>query len=127
MDDFLWAAIPNGEPVVQRLLDRFKIGHIESDTFTFRFCGREYVQVSDGTISINCRDSTRAIRPIDIHKSEKGTTPVSNAQRLAYRVNALQQAVVKATVETLREANRVAALALNDAERSITYKPMEHR
>ena len=40
---------------------------------------------------------------------------------LAYRVNALQQAVVKAT-ETLRDANRVVALALNDAERAITYK-----
>ena len=41
---------------------------------------------------------------------------------MAYRVNVLQQAVVKATVETLRDANRVVALALNDAERSITYK-----
>eukprot|EP00439_Symbiodinium_sp_Y106_P070527 s569_g12.t1 len=140
VDDFLWAATPSGEPIVQRLLDRFKIGRIESDTF--RFCGREYVQSAEGTIKINCRDNTRAIRPIDIHKSEKGTTPVTNAQRtalrsvigslawvaratrpnLAYRVNALQQAVVKATVETLREANRVVALALNDAERSITYK-----
>ena len=43
---------------------------------------------------------------------------------LAYRVKALQQQGVKATatVETLRDANRVVALALNDAERCITYK-----
>ena len=39
-----------------------------------------------------------------------------------YRANALQQRVTTATVETLREANRVVALALNDAERSIVYK-----
>ena len=41
---------------------------------------------------------------------------------LAYRVNALQQRVTTATVETLREANRVVALALNDADRSIVYR-----
>ena len=61
VDDFLWAATSTGEPVVQRLLDRFKIGRIESDTF--RFCGREYVRSPDGTITITCRDNTRAIRP----------------------------------------------------------------
>ena len=83
MDDFLWTATSAGEPVVQRLLDRFKIGRIESDTF--RFCGREYVQSLDGTITINCRDNTRAIRPIDISKTEKGTTSVTNAQRTALR------------------------------------------
>ena len=54
VDDFLWAATPPGEPVVQQLLDRFKIGRIESDKF--RFCGRGYVQHADGTIQINCRD-----------------------------------------------------------------------
>ena len=41
---------------------------------------------------------------------------------LAYRVSALQQRVTTATVETLREANRVVALTLNDAERSIVCK-----
>ena len=126
--------------MIQQLLDRFKIGRIDTDRF--RFCGREYIQDIDGTITINCRDNTRAIRPIDIHKSEKGTTPVSPTQRtalrsvigslawvaratrpdLAYCVNALQQPVSKATVETLREANRVVNLALGDAERCLTYK-----
>ena len=130
-----------GEEVLQRLLDRFKIGRVEKDKF--RFCGREYIQHEDGTIEINCRDNTRAIRPIiEIRKDEKGTTPVSHAQRtmlgsvigslawvaratrpdLAYRVNALQQRVTTATVETLREANRVVALALNDPDRSIVYR-----
>ena len=41
---------------------------------------------------------------------------------LAYRVNALQQRVTTATIETLREANRVVALALNDPDRSIVYR-----
>ena len=129
-----------GEEVMQRLLDRFKIGRVETDKF--RFCGREYTQHPDGTIEINCRDFTRAIKPIEIRKDEKGTTPVPPAQRttlrsvigslawvaratrpdLAYPVNALQQRVTTATVETLREANRVVALALNDADRSIVYR-----
>ena len=120
LDDFLWAARAAGEEVMQRLLDRFKIGRVETDKF--RFCGREYTQHPDGTIEINCRDNTRAIRPIEIRKDEKGTTPVSPAQRttlrsvigslawvaratrpdLAYPVNALQQRVTTATVETLR-------------------------
>ena len=140
VDDFLWAARGAGEEVMQRLLDRFKIGRVETDKF--RFCGREYIQHVDGTIEINCRDNTRTIRPIEIRKDEKGTTPVSHAQRtmlrsvigslawvaratrpdLAYRVNALQQRVTTATVETLREANRVVALALNDPDRSIIYR-----
>ena len=82
------------------------------------------------------------VEPIELRKDEKGTTPVSNAQRtmlrsvigslawvaratrpdLAYRVNALQQRVTTATIETLREANRVVALALNDPDRSIVYR-----
>ena len=58
-----------GEVAIQRLLDRFKIGRVESDQF--RFCGREYTQHPDVTIEINCRDNTRAIRPIEIRKDEK--------------------------------------------------------
>ena len=41
---------------------------------------------------------------------------------ILYRVNALQQQVTKATSETLRDANRVVSLALNDADRSLVYK-----
>ena len=140
VDDFLWAARGKGELATQKLLDRVKIG--EQDQF--RFCGRECTQHHhhDGPIEINCRDNTRAIRPIDIQRSEKGGTPVTNTQRtalqsakgslawvaraarpaIAYRVNALQQKVTTATVETLREANRVVALALNDADRSFWYR-----
>ncbi|CAE7367510.1 uxuA [Symbiodinium natans] len=39
-----------------------------------------------------------------------------------YRVNALQQCVTIATVETMKEANRVVALALGDADRSIVFR-----
>ena len=69
VDDFLWATHGQGELASQKLLDRFKIGHIEQDQF--RFCRREYVQLPDGTIVINCRDNTRAIRPIEITKVRK--------------------------------------------------------
>ena len=80
---FLWAARTQGEEVMQRVLDRFKIGRV--GTNQFRFCGREYTQHPDGTIEINCRDNMRAIRLIDVRKDEKGTTPVSHAQRTAPR------------------------------------------
>ena len=52
VDDFLWTARGEGEVVMQQLLDRFKIGRVETDKF--RFCGREYTQHIDG--------NTRAIR-----------------------------------------------------------------
>ena len=39
-----------------------------------------------------------------------------------YRVNALQQRVTIATVETMKEANRVVALALGDADHSIVFR-----
>ena len=68
---------------MQRLLDRFKIGRVESDQF--RFCGREYTQRPDGTIEVHCRDNTKAIRPIEMRKDEKAAMPVSHAQRTALR------------------------------------------
>ncbi|CAE7246083.1 RE2 [Symbiodinium natans] len=140
VDDFFWAAFGEGELKIQQLLDHFKIGRIEEGSF--RFCGREYAQHPDGTIEINSRDNTRAIAPLEIPKGAKLTTPVTQGQRtalrsvigslawvaratrpdLAYRVNALQQRVTVATIDTMREANRVVALALGDAERSIVYR-----
>ncbi|CAE7249187.1 RE2 [Symbiodinium natans] len=140
VDDFFWAAFGEGELKIQQLLDHFKIGRIEEGSF--RFCGREYAQHPDGTIEINSRDNTRAIAPLEIPKGAKLTTPVTQGQRtalrsvigslawvaratrpdLAYRVNALQQRVTVATIDTMRGANRVVALALGDAERSIVYR-----
>ncbi|CAE7256170.1 RE2 [Symbiodinium natans] len=140
VDDFFWAAFGEGELKIQQLLDHFKIGRIEEGSF--RFCGREYAQHPDGTIEINSRDNTRAIAPLEIPKGAKLTTPVTQGQRtalrsvigslawvaratrpdLAYRVNALQQRVTVATIDTMREANRVVALALADAERCIVYR-----
>ncbi|CAE7255946.1 RE2 [Symbiodinium natans] len=140
VDDFFWAAFGEGELKIQQLLDHFKIGRIEEGSF--RFCGREYAQHPDGTIEINSRDNTRAIAPLEIPKGAKLTTPVTQGQRtalrsvigslawvaratrpdLAHRVNALQQRVTVATIDTMREANRVVALALGDAERSIVYR-----
>ena len=127
---FFWAAFGGGELKIQQLLDHCKIGRIEERNFSF--CGREYTQRTDGTIEINSRDNTRAVTPLEIPKNAKMTTPVTldREQRyglssahslgwleppdLMYRVNALQQRVTIATVETMKEANRVVALALGD-------------
>ena len=77
----------------------------------------------------------RAIRPIEVPKNQTATTPVLSALRsitgslacvarathpdLAYRVNAWQQQATQATIEMLRDANPVVAMALNDSERSV--------
>ena len=140
VDDFFWAAFGEGELKIQRRLDHFKVGRIEEGNF--RFYGREYVQHPDSTIEINCRNNTRAITPLEISKDTKMTAPIPQGQRISlrsiigslawvaramrpdfmYRVNALQQCVTIATVETMKEANRVVALALGDADRSIVFR-----
>ena len=80
---FFWAAYGKGKHAIQHLSDRVRIGCVEQDKF--RSCGREYVQHQDGTTEINCRDNTRAIRPIDIPKGEKPTMPVTATQRTVQR------------------------------------------
>ena len=124
---------------MQVVLSTFKIGRVEEGKF--RFCGLEYVQHSDFSIEVNARENTRAIKPLSLPKA-KAPEPVTNAQRTAlrsvvgslawvaraarpdpaYRVNALQTQICKATVETLREANRVVELALKDGDRAILFK-----
>ena len=109
---------------------------------TFRFCGREYVQSPDFTISVNVRDNTRVIRPVQIPASRKSTEPVTAQERTAlrsvvaslaliaraarpdisFRVNVLQTQVATATMSTLHECNRVLDLAMRDANRGLTFK-----
>ena len=82
----------------------------------------------------------QAIRPTGVPTGEKPTTPVTAAQRTALRsvVGSLAwvasyttrsripcecaATATKATIETLRDSSRVAALALNDADRTLVYK-----
>ena len=91
---------------------------------------------------MNVRDNTKTVKPISIPKGAKHSTPVTPQQRTAlrsvvgslawiaraarpdraYRVNALQTAVSKATIATLIDANKVLDLALKDADRRITYQ-----
>ena len=45
VDDLLLASTPEGDRIIQHVLDAFRIGKVEEGTF--RFCGREYVQPPD--------------------------------------------------------------------------------
>ena len=83
VDDFFWAAHGKGEHAIQCLLHRFKERRIEQDKL--RFCDSLYIQRQDGTIEINCRDNTRAIRSLDIPegamKSQPHQSQLLNRQR----------------------------------------------
>ena len=56
VDDLLWAATPEGEVIMQKILDKFDVRKVEENSF--RFCGKDIVQEDTYTIRITCRDSS---------------------------------------------------------------------
>ena len=51
VDDLLFASTPEGNRIIQHVLDAFRIGKVEEGTF--RLCGREYVQALDFSFTVN--------------------------------------------------------------------------
>ena len=129
VDDLLFSSLPEGEHVVEKLLSRFEIGSAEKGDF--RYCGKQFTQNEDGGISINVTDNTRKIRKIKIKEDRKMTEPLKHDDLtqlrsvigslswiarqgrpdVQYLVSRLQVSVKGATVETLKEANRVVTVA----------------
>ena len=132
VDDLLFASTSEGDRIIQHVLDAFRIGKVEKGTF--QFC--------DFTTTVNVRDNTRVIRPVQIPASRKSTEPVTAQERTSWRsvvgslawiaraarpdisflANVLQTQVATATVSTLHECNRVLDLAMRDANRGLTFK-----
>ena len=129
VDDLLFSSLPEGEHVVEKLLSRFEIGSAEKGDF--RYCGKQFTQNEDGGISINVADNTRKIRKIKIKEDRKMTEPLKHDDLtqlrsvigslswiarqgrpdVQYLVSRLQVSVKGATVEALKEANRVVTVA----------------
>ena len=55
VDDLLWAAEPEAEPIIEQLLGEFSCGKIERREF--RYCGKEIKQADDFSITVTCRET----------------------------------------------------------------------
>ena len=129
VDDLLFSSLPEGNHVVEKLLSRFEIGSAEKGNF--RYCGKQFTQDKYGEVTIEVADNTRKIRKIKIKEGRKATDPLKHDDLtqlrsvigslswvarqgrpdIQYLVSRLQTSVKGATVETLKEANRVVTIA----------------
>ena len=67
VDDLLWACDQSCDWIIKEIIDEFKCGTVESDSF--RYCGKEVRQDEDYNIHITCGDTTRTIKKIPISTS----------------------------------------------------------
>ena len=126
VDDLLWAATPQGEQVVQCILDKFNVRKIEEDDF--RLCGKEIKQDKDFTINVTCKDTSEKVDVIHYNRDRKRhmtelTTEAEIGQMrsvvgslawivrqcrpdLSYEVSRAQSRVSRATVQDLKDANK---------------------
>ena len=139
VDDILYAYIPEGRPVIESFLKKFNLGSTESNSF--RYCGKQFERLKDGTITQDTRDNTRRIKPIKIATGRPLSEPlgkdditrlrsvtgslawVTRQTRpdLGYRVSRLQSSISGATVATLADANAVVHLAQQGIENKLIF------
>ena len=56
VDDLLYGSLPGHENAVQKILDTFDVK--EQNEGEFRFCGKEFKQHSDHSITVTAKDNT---------------------------------------------------------------------
>ena len=132
VDDIMWACHPDYEYVITKeLFTFFTVKEIQEGSF--RFCGREYLQHDDYSVSVACKDNTEKILPITFDRGTRGlddkATPGEIAQarsvigslawisrqtrpELCYQCSRLQSVVATAKVKHLTQCNNV----LHDAQ-----------
>ena len=140
VDDLLWAAHPEGQALIDELINEFNCGKVEEKSF--RYCGKEVTQADDFSITVTCRDTTLKVRKIPIAKGRHPgdpMTPEDTSQMksvagslawvsrqcrpdLAYRVSRIQSAANKGIVADIKEANKAVDFAIATAERGLTFK-----
>ena len=141
VDDLLMAYHEEAEENFRKLFAKFTVGKVEE--CNFRYCGRRFTQDPDFTIHIDAADNTRSVKHIAITPGRKSTDTVTEKELtqlrsvtgslawvaryarpdLAYRVNCLQRSCnVKATVQDLKEANKVVDFALNGIDLKVTFR-----
>ena len=141
VDDLLYCYLDEGKKTIEGILKKFTIGKTESGRF--RYCGLQFIQHEDYSVSNSTSENCRTVKPIEIDKhrklSEKVTEKELTSLRsvvgslawvarygrpdLCYRVNEMQRACsAKATVQDLKNANKVVELALQGSDLQITFK-----
>eukprot|EP00439_Symbiodinium_sp_Y106_P056887 s1402_g8.t1 len=140
VDDLLWAAEPEAEPISEQLLGEFSCGKIERREF--RYCGKEIKQADDFSITVTCRETTLKVKRIFIAPKRKAGEPLTEKDKtqlksvagifswvtrqcrpdLAYRVSRMQSASNGGTVADLREANKAVDYALATPQRGLVYR-----
>ena len=144
VDDLLYAFLPEGKEATEKLLSKFELG--ASEQSTFRYCGKQFTQTEDGTITIDVADNTRRIPKIKIQEGRRLNEKLKDEDitrlrsaigslswitrqgrpDLAYRVSRLQTSDKHATVGTLHEANKVIDLAHKDMTSAKYRFPARH-
>ena len=79
VDDLLWACDQSCDWIVKEIIDEFKCGTVESDSF--RYCGKEVRQDEDYNIHITCGDTTRTIKKIPIAPRRRPGDPLTDSDR----------------------------------------------
>ena len=141
VDDLLMAYHDEAEENFRKLFAKFTVGKVEE--CNFRYCGRRFTQDPDFTIHIDAADNTRSVKHIAIAPGRKSTDTVTEKELtqlrsvtgslawvaryarpdLAYRVNCLERSCnVKATVQDLKEANKVVDFAVNGIDLKVTFR-----
>jgi len=72
VDDMMWAAMPEAEANIQKILDSFAVRKVE--TGKFRFCGKEVHQSDDFTVKVTCKDTAEQIDTIKYDAGKRRMT-----------------------------------------------------
>ena len=69
VDDLLYGSLPGHDEAVQKILETFDV-KVQNEG-EFRFCGKEFKQNSDYSITVTAKDNTEKMRPIDIPNKKR--------------------------------------------------------
>ncbi|CAE7297584.1 unnamed protein product [Symbiodinium microadriaticum] len=113
VDDPIWAAEPEAEPIIEQLLNQFSCGKVERREF--RYCGKEIFQVDDYAITVTCKETTLKVKRIFIAGEPLTEKDKTQLKSVAGILNG-------GTVADLREANKAVDYALATPERGLVYR-----
>ena len=141
VDDMLYGYRPEGDEVMNSVLQQFLAGKDEHGIF--RFCGKECRQDEDFGIHITAKDNTERVQPItydvkhgltrkatadEIHQLRSVTRSLAWIAKqtrldLSYRISKTQSTFENACVRDLRECDRIVEYATSTSTRGIYCSP----
>eukprot|EP00439_Symbiodinium_sp_Y106_P048297 s2973_g6.t1 len=121
VDDFLWASKGVGGSIVNKLLEKFEVGHDVVIDVTDNTNKIHYIEVKSNRRHSDLidRGEERQLRSV-----VGSLSWISRQARpdILYRVSKLQSSIKGATVATLREANKVLEIALKGKTLKLRYR-----